>query len=100
MDRGEALARELGVRRGFVPADAGHRVIRKPLQKAPRLPRRWTRAAGRVAEDSDRFLPGQSPPVLDEGLLPEMTLLVASRVNKPLVVRVGDLVPVINSHRA
>src|ERR1700730_19305369 len=68
------------------------------LLQAPRitahLPRRGARASRRIEEERDRLPPRNRSPVSHEGLLPEFALLIAPRIDEPLVLLVRDLVPV------
>ena len=75
----------------------------EPLRIAAHLPGRGAGAARRVAEACDRLVPRDRSAVLEEGLLPELALLVSAGVDELLVLLVGDLVlvdeVVVERHR-
>ena len=66
---GKPLARVLGVRRGFVPADALHGKILLALRIGAESPRRWPLPPRGVAHLAHRFFPRQLTAILDERLV-------------------------------
>jgi hypothetical protein len=92
--RGKALSHELRIRRCLVPTDSSDWIFFAPLWIVAHFPRRWAGPSRGIVEKSDCFIPRNSATVLYKWLLPELALVVTSRLDESLVLLIRDLVPV------
>ena len=91
-DRWQPLAPKRGVSGGLVPRDIRHRIVRLAVRNRLIRPGARTGQSRPVHEGSHGFVPRQCAPVLDERVIPELTLQIAARVDELLVLLVGHFV--------
>lgn len=90
VERGQALAGEFRIRRGFEPADARDRIIAAALRECADLPRRRAGPAGRIPKPRHGFIEGQDTIAARKGVLPVLRISIPSRIDEPLIGGVGD----------
>src|SRR5207245_11204025 len=91
---GQRLARELGERRGLIPADSRYRMVLLSGRVIPGFPRRWSRPAGPVRHSGHALLPRDHPTILHERIIPELPAPVTAPVHETLELAVRHLAPV------
>jgi hypothetical protein len=82
--RWQALADRFTVRGRFIPTHPGDGILPVPLRERAHCPRRWSRAAGLIAECVNRLFPGQHTASSLEGLHPVRLRPVTAPVKKGL----------------
>ena len=92
VDRRQRLAGPARIGRGFVPADAAHRVVVLPGRIGALFPGGGPRPSGAVDQERHRLRERDRPAVLHERLLPPLRPAVPAVVQKALEVTIGDLV--------
>ena len=94
IDRRQRLAGPARIRRRFVPAHAGNRIVVLSGEVRAHLPRRGARPPGGVAELGHRGIERQGPAVFQEWLPPQLRAPVSAVVHEPLERAVRDLVAI------
>ena len=94
VERRQGLAGPARIRRRFVPAHAGNRIVVLPGDVRAHLPRRGARPPGRVAEMRHRGVERQRPAVFQERLAPQLRAPVSAIVDETFERAVRDLVAV------
>ena len=85
---GKLFPRENRVGRGFIPTDAGDRVVVLSRREMASLPGRRSMSPRRVTKERHGFPPAQLMPIVNELLFPVILFLVSAGVNESLIVAV------------